>query len=44
MLTNDDLYSIKAGATNYGLITFLISGITFIIGIIDGYIRPLKCN
>ena len=22
----------------------IIAGITFIIGVIDGYVRPLKCN
>lgn len=22
----------------------IIAGITFIIGVIDGYVRPLRCN
>lgn len=44
MLSNDELYNIKAGAFNTGIASIIIAGIVFIIGIIDGYFRPLKCN
>lgn len=43
-LSNQELNSIIGGAkkVSYGL---LLGGIiTLIIGIIDGYLRPLKCN
>ena len=30
------------GGISFGLAIF--AGITFIIGVIDGYVRPLKCN
>lgn len=42
-LTNKELKEIKGGwsiSAIFGLGAF----ITFIIGAIDGYIRPLKCN
>lgn len=41
-LTQQELTQIKAG----GMGAFLLIGgiIIFVIGIIDGYIRPLKCN
>lgn len=43
-LSSQELYEITGGAkkVSFGL---LIGGIiTIIIGIIDGYMRPLKCN
>ena len=30
------------GGISLGLAIF--AGVTFIIGVIDGYVRPLKCN
>ena len=44
MLTNDDLYNIKAGAINSSVVALIIAGVIFIVGVIDGYMRPLKCN
>lgn len=44
MLTNDELLDVKAGAINFGTVSLIIAGITFIIGVVDGYFRPLKCN
>lgn len=46
VLNNENLYNIKGGASakNWG-IGILLSAIgTLIVGIIDGYLRPLKCN
>lgn len=44
-LTKEELNNVQGGllrsVTTWGLIG---AGITFIIGIIDGYIRPLPCN
>lgn len=42
-ITNNELKTIKGGA---GIGAYIAIGglIVFIIGIIDGYVRPLKCN
>lgn len=40
----EDLYAIKGGAFSFGFIGSFISGVIFIIGLIDGYTRPLKCR
>ena len=44
MLSNEELYEIKGGAIKAGVLALIIGGVTFIIGVIDGYIRPLRCN
>ncbi len=42
-LSNNDLHEIYGGGgISLGLAIF--TGITFVIGLIDGYVRPLKCN
>lgn len=45
-LTETELMAVKGGA--FGLKTAIIVGvgglITLLVGIIDGYINPLKCN
>ena len=42
-LSNNELHEINGGGgISLGLAIF--AGITFIIGVIDGYVRPLKCN
>lgn len=43
-LRKDELIETEGGAFSVGAI-FAIGGIiTFLIGVIDGYVRPLKCN
>ncbi|MDD4187175.1 MAG: class IIb bacteriocin, lactobin A/cerein 7B family [Bacilli bacterium] len=44
MLTNEEMLSIDGGAVSWSLIGLIGGAITFIAGIIDGYLRPLKCN
>lgn len=41
-MTNEELKKINGGG--FGLGALLSAGLVFIIGVIDGYIRPLKCN
>lgn len=43
-LTNQELLSIEGGAISAGLALIIIAGVVFIIGIIDGYVRPLRCR
>ena len=37
-----ELKKIKGGGVGMGFL--IAAGVVFIIGIIDGYVRPLKCN
>ena len=45
-LTNEDLSNINGGAIKIGVTKWLIGGgiATFIIGVINGYLRPLACS
>ena len=43
-LSDDELKSISGGGVNIGLWTTVIAGVTFLIGLIDGMVRPFKCN
>lgn len=38
----NELKKIKGGGVGVGFL--IAAGIVFIIGVIDGYVRPLKCN
>lgn len=42
-LTNKELLSVEGGFGLWGIIG-IVGGITFLIGVIDGFVRPLKCN
>lgn len=43
-LKKSELMKVNGGGFGLGL-GFLVGGLaTFIIGVIDGYVRPLKCN
>lgn len=44
MLNDNELLNIDGGKTNYSLFVAAVGVVTFIIGVIDGYLRPLKCN
>ena len=43
-LTNNELMSVNGGAWRLGLAAAIAGGITFLIGIIDGFFRPLSCR
>lgn len=43
-LTKNELKQIKAGASAGWIVAGIIAGITFIIGVLDGYTRPFKCR
>ncbi len=41
-ISKAELKQIKAGGVGLGIM--IVAGVIFIIGVIDGYVRPLKCN
>ncbi len=41
-LKAEELKEIAGGGWTLGII--ITAGVVFLIGVIDGYIRPLKCN
>lgn len=43
ILTQQEQLDISAGAIKYGIVAAIIGAGAFIIGIIDGFLRPLKC-
>lgn len=44
VLKEEELKRVEGGAIKIGLIVGIAAGISFLAGIIDGYLRPLKCN
>ena len=44
IITEQELKQINGGGFHFGIASLIAAGITFIIGVIDGYIRPLACN
>ncbi|NLL45050.1 MAG: class IIb bacteriocin, lactobin A/cerein 7B family [Mollicutes bacterium] len=43
-LNKKELLNIKGGGISLGVACLIGTGIIFLIGVIDGYTRPLKCN
>lgn len=43
-LTKEELLNVRGGGISFGALTLIGAGIAFIIGIIDGISRPLRCN
>ena len=43
-LNKKNLMDISGGGISLGAGLLIGAGIVFIIGVIDGFIRPLKCN
>ena len=43
-LTYDEMVRVKGGAVNWGMVCGFGAAISFIIGVIDGWINPGKCN
>lgn len=44
MLEEKELKNITGGGFSIGLGLFIGGAITFVIGVIDGYVRPLACR
>lgn len=43
-LSKEILHNIYGGGKKLGIFVSIGGLLTFIIGVIDGYLRPLKCN
>ncbi len=43
-LETKELQKISGGGLSLGTGLLIGAGVIFLIGVIDGYIRPLKCN
>ena len=43
-LTKKELLTITGGAIDWTVAAIIGSAVTFITGIIDGFLRPIKCN
>lgn len=44
MLTDKELMSINGGAIKWGVAMILAAAFSFVVGVFDGYFRPLRCN
>lgn len=43
-LNKKELMEISGGGISVGAGLLIVAGVVFLIGVIDGYVRPLKCN
>lgn len=43
-LRKEEMLKINGGGLSFGLWALIGSGIVFMVGLIDGFVRPLKCN
>ncbi len=43
-LTKEELRQINGGAFHIGLGFAIAAGISFLIGLVDGFVRPLPCR
>ena len=43
-LRKEELIKIRGGGLSIGVWTLIGAGVVFLIGLIDGFVRPLKCN
>ena len=44
VLTNEELVDINGGAIRWGIIAGIAAAVTFLIGVVDGIVRPLRCH
>jgi hypothetical protein len=44
LISNEELKDIYGGGFFACLVILVAALVTFAIGVIDGYVRPLKCN
>ncbi len=43
-MNQKELMKVNGGGISFGLGLLISAGIVFLIGVVDGFVRPLKCN
>ena len=43
-IEKNDLENIYGGGFSFSIAAIIGAGITFLIGVVDGYVRPLACR
>ena len=43
-LTNEELKMISAGSISWAVVGAVVAAGAFLVGVIDGYLRPYKCR
>ena len=43
-LTKEELMNVKGGGFSIGIGVIVTAAVAFVIGVVDGIVRPLKCN
>lgn len=43
-INDNELEKVQGGGFSWGIAAGVVAAITFIVGVIDGYINPAKCN
>lgn len=43
-LTKNEMINANAGGLSAGAIAAICAGVSFLVGILDGYVRPFKCR
>lgn len=44
ILTKEEMQKIDGGGISFAAIGLIAAGITFVTGVIDGFLRPLGCR
>lgn len=44
MMTNEELKQISGGGISVAAGVIIVAGLSFLIGVIDGFCRPYACN
>lgn len=44
VIENEELKEISGGGLKYGIAAIVGGILTFLVGVVDGYLRPLSCN
>ena len=43
-LNEQELKEVQGGGISLGTGLLIVAGVTFVVGFIDGIVRPLRCN
>ena len=43
-LTKEELLDVQGGGITIGGVLLVIAGVTFVVGVVDGIVRPLRCH